>query len=122
MTDTEADVPVLDLAVLGELRASVGDDEFVRELVRTYVEEALPALVSMADAANAGNAEGLVRPAHTLKSTSAIVGALRLSAICRKLEGAGRNGDTKGLGPDVAAARSAWAETLEALRAEGLAE
>ena len=90
MTNGYSEVPVLDQTVVDELRESVGgDDDFVRELVATYVEEARTHVDGMTDAATAGDSAAIVRPAHTLKSTSASIGAMRLSAICRDIE-AGR--------------------------------
>ena len=122
MTERHGDVPVLDVAVVDELRASTGgDEEFLLDLVATYVEEALPGLEAMARAASAGDTEAVVRPAHTLKSTSASIGAMRLSAICRDIETAGREARAEGLEKVVAAATSTWTETLAALRSAGLA-
>ena len=119
MTADEA--PILDHAVLAELRESTGDDdEFVRELAEAYVGEATGYLDAMTAAAAAGDPAAMVRPAHTLKSASATMGAMRLSVICRGLEEAGRDGRKDGLAGDVAAAHAAWAETLEALTAAGL--
>ena len=122
MTERHGDVPVLDVAVVDELRASTGgDEEFLLDLVATYVEEALPGLEAMARAASAGDTEAVVRPAHTLKSTSASIGAMRLSAICSDIETAGREARAEGLEKVVAAATSTWTETLAALRSAGLA-
>ena len=122
MTDAHMDVPVLDQGVLDELRESVGgDEEFVRELVATYIEEAGPNVAAMADAAASGDATAIVRPAHTMKSTSASVGAMRLSAICRDLEAAGREGRGHDLVDGSTLAGTTWTETLEALRSAGLA-
>jgi len=119
MTADEA--PILDQGVLAELRESTGDDEeFVRELVEAYVGEATGYLDAMTAAATAADPAAMVRPAHTLKSASATMGAMRLSVICRGLEEAGRDGRTDGLAGDVAAAQAAWSETLEALTAAGL--
>jgi HPt (histidine-containing phosphotransfer) domain-containing protein len=116
------DAPILDAAVLAELRESTGgDDDFVRELVEAYVAEATGYLDAMAGAASAGDAEAIIRPAHTLKSSSATLGAMRLSAISRGIEEAGRAGRTEGLTADVARAQAAWTETIDALRAAGLA-
>lgn len=122
MSDAYGEVPVLDGAVVDELRESVGDDEdFVRELVATYVEEAGVHVEGLAGAAAAGDSAAIVRPAHTLKSTSASIGAMRLSAICRDIEAAGREGRGGDVADAVALATSTWAETLEALRSAGLA-
>jgi HPt (histidine-containing phosphotransfer) domain-containing protein len=89
----EADVPVLDHDVLDEVLESTGNDlDFVKELIDTYLADAPAQLEDMAAAIEADNAASLVRPAHTLKSSSATVGAMRLSAVARELEMAGRSG------------------------------
>ncbi len=112
----------LDGAVVDELRASVGGDEtFVHELVAAYLAEGLIHLEAMAVALAKGDIEGVVRPAHTLKSSSAALGAMRLSQICRGIEHAAREGRTEGLAEAADEARLAWAMTEAAMRAEGLA-
>src|SRR3954454_15559292 len=113
--------PVLDPAVLDELRDSLaGDEECIADLVATYVNEGSGHLNEMQTAAAAGDAAGIVRPAHTLKSSSAALGAMRLSQIAREIEFAGREGDASGLLERVAAASSAWDETMAAMAAAGL--
>jgi HPt (histidine-containing phosphotransfer) domain-containing protein len=115
------DEPLLDEAVVAELRVATGDDEaFILELVETYLSEGEGHLRGMAAAAAAADPPAIVRPAHTLKSSSASVGAMRLSAICRVIEEAGRRGDAEGLARDVDLASATWAETVEALTAAGL--
>ena len=85
--------PILDEAVLAELMTSTGNDTaFVRDLVETYLAEAPAQVEGIAAAIAAADASALVRPAHTLKSSSATMGALRLSAVARRLEMAGRSG------------------------------
>ena len=95
MTDQAA---VLDPAVLDELRESVGNDEaFIADLVATYVSEGGEHLDAMEQAARIGDAGAIVRPAHTLKSSSAALGAMRLAQIAREIEMAGRSDDATGL-------------------------
>jgi HPt (histidine-containing phosphotransfer) domain-containing protein len=119
MTD---ELPILDASGLAELRASVGDDDaFVRDLIGTFLAEEPVNLDLVAAAAARGDAEAIVRPAHTLKSSAAAIGAARLSTICRQIEFAGREGRTADLAPLTEQARAAWAATVEALRAAGLA-
>lgn len=118
---TADQAPILDDAVIAELRESTGDDEeFIRELVDAYIGEATGYLDAMTAAAAAGDPEAMVRPAHTLKSASATMGAMRLAAICRGLEEAGRDGRTDAPTGDAQAAQAVWTETLEALTAAGL--
>src|SRR4051812_4848872 len=99
MTD---ELPLLDNSVLDELRASIGgDEEFVRDLVRTFLAEEPSNMEQIAAAAQSGDAEAIVRPAHTLKSSAAAIGAARLSAICRQIEFAGREGRAADFAPLV---------------------
>ncbi len=89
----EPDMPVLDERVLDELVATTGDDaSFVRELVQTFLAETPEQMQAIDAAVEADDADALVRPAHTLKSSSATVGAMRLSSVARELEMAGRSG------------------------------
>ncbi len=104
-----AELPILDEGVLAELLDSTGNDvAFVRELIATYLADTPPQLAAMTAAVDADDAAALVRPAHTLKSSSATVGANRLSVLARELEMAGRSGS---LEPAVHG-------TLEAVRVE----
>jgi HPt (histidine-containing phosphotransfer) domain-containing protein len=112
---------ILDDAVVAELRESVGDDDsFVRELVEAYLAESPGYLEAMAAARSAGDAAAVVRPAHTLKSSSAALGAMRLSAICKQVEYAGREGRLDEAG--IEAAQSLWPETVAALTAAGMSD
>jgi two-component system, sensor histidine kinase and response regulator len=89
----EPETPVVDDRVLDEILESTGNDiGFVRELIETYLADAPPQLEAMRSAVEADDAAALVRPSHTLKSSSAAVGAMRLSAVARELEMAGRSG------------------------------
>ncbi len=116
------ELPILDASGLADLRASVGDDDaFVRDLIATFLAEEPANLELVAGAAARGDAEAIIRPAHTLKSSAAAIGAARLSGICRQIEFAGREGRTQDLAALTQDARKAWEETVAALRAQGLA-
>jgi HPt (histidine-containing phosphotransfer) domain-containing protein len=107
---------VLHEAILAELSASVqGDRAFVVELINAYLADG-PAHVDAIEAAVAADdAAALVRPAHTLKSSSATVGAQRLAAVSRDLEMAGRSGS---VGAALAATvRADWEAAVAALGA-----
>ena len=117
MTD---ELPLLDTAALAELRASVGDDDaFVHELAAAYLAEGPNDLAALAAAAAAGDAGGTVRPAHTLKSSSAALGAARLAALCRQVEYAGREGRVA-TPEEVATVKSTWDATVGAMQEAGL--
>jgi len=113
------DADLLDEGILADLMASTGDDiGFVRELIQTYLTDTPMQFHGMSEAVDADDAAALVRPAHTLKSSSATVGAMRLSSLARELEMAGRSGSLDaaarvGLG----AARAEWQAVAAALDA-----
>jgi HPt (histidine-containing phosphotransfer) domain-containing protein len=84
---------MVDEHVLEELHASVeGDTGFVRDLIEAYLVDSEEQLEAIEAALGVEDAEALVRPAHTLKSSSATVGAMDVSALARTLEMAGRSG------------------------------
>ena len=61
-----------------------------------------------------------MRSAHTLKSSSAQVGALRLSALCKELEARGRAGSTRGAAELLGKAREELAVVADELAIERL--
>ena len=115
----EPDAPVLDEQILAELMASTGDDiGFVRELIETYLADTPTQFEAMTVAVEAEDPAALVRPAHTLKSSSATVGATRLSSLARDLEMAGRSGSLHATAhTDLEAARAEWRAAGDALSA-----
>ncbi len=115
----EAELLVLDTSVLAELSTSVGDDrEFVNELIEAYLADAPEQIAAIHEAAAGGDASALVRPAHTLKSSSATIGAQQLAARSRRLEFAGREArlDDATTQDDVAALDADWQSLSVALR------
>jgi HPt (histidine-containing phosphotransfer) domain-containing protein len=113
----DPDPPILDEATLADVRASVADDaEFVADLVRTYLADAPTHLAAIADAVAADDAAALVRPAHTLKSSSATVGAMLISSRARRIEMAARGGTIDDAARDDAGRLDDdWSATTRAL-------
>jgi HPt (histidine-containing phosphotransfer) domain-containing protein len=95
------------------------DQAFVAELAATYVAEGAEQVAQVEAAAAAQNLEAIVRPAHSLKSSSASLGAARMSQIAREIEIAGREDRGDGIADLVAAARVTWDDTVSELRARG---
>lgn len=113
------ELPVLDETVLSELADSVGGDvSFVVELIEAYLADGATQVEAMTAAMDADRADALVRPAHTLKSSSATLGARRLAATSRTLEQAARSGSVNGSmsGVDAGALRADWEAASAALR------
>jgi HPt (histidine-containing phosphotransfer) domain-containing protein len=94
------------------LEITGGDAAFVDELIDTYLQDAAMQLDLLRDASTAGDVGALVRPAHSLKSSSDSVGALALTSLCRELETQARGGSVADPGQRVAAI----ADAFEAVR------
>ena len=78
---------------------------------------AIALFAALRDALAAGDAAAARRAAHSLKSTSASMGALELSGVCRRIEAASAGGELAGLDVVVAEAAAAYAAAAAALRA-----
>ncbi|MBW4460693.1 MAG: Hpt domain-containing protein [Nodosilinea sp. WJT8-NPBG4] len=78
----------LDMLVLDELHKALEDDtgDVVSELIDFYLADTPPLLESMKTAMGQHDFEVVQRLAHGLKSSSASLGALQLSQLCRYLE------------------------------------
>jgi len=70
-------------------------------------------------AAAAGDIEAMVRPAHSMKSSSLNVGALELGALCRALEEDARGGTVDDPVGRANAIKLGFAEARAALLEEG---
>jgi two-component system sensor histidine kinase/response regulator len=116
MWEEEPMAEVLDQGALDNLLAMVGDDpEFVDELVDTYLADAPLHEDAVRAALDAGEAEGLIRPAHTLKSTSLNLGGLRVAEIAREIEERGRTRRIDGVDALLADLETARGELAAAL-------
>lgn len=71
---------------------SLGDEEFLKELVEVFLDDAAQQLVALSDAAAAGDPEQVAGVAHRLKGSSGNVGAEQLQALCAALESDGLAG------------------------------
>jgi HPt (histidine-containing phosphotransfer) domain-containing protein len=76
--------------------------EVASELIAVFLDDALKLLADLREAVDQGDSEGLERAAHTLKSSSASLGAMTLSALCKELEAMGRAGTLEGTAAKVA--------------------
>ncbi len=86
---TERELPAFDLATLSALREFSPDDpqNFVRRVARIWVDSSAEQCAAAAAALGSDDREALFRAAHTLKSASASVGAMRVSALAAEIEG-----------------------------------
>jgi len=89
-TNTE---PVLDKAV--GLLYSAGDEKLFYQLLRDFYRVHLEDVEKIKSALSAGDKDTACRLAHTLKSSSALIGALPLSSIALREEKALETGATE---------------------------
>lgn len=82
------DKPHLDEEALAELQ-DVMEDEF-DVLIRTYINDSVDRISSIRQALDAGEADALVKTAHSFKGSCVNIGAPRLGALCLEIEDAGR--------------------------------
>ncbi|ACF53405.1 MULTISPECIES: ATP-binding protein [Stenotrophomonas] len=82
--------PVLDRGVLDELHAVIGDAAL--QIVAVFLEDAPAMVQQLQQAAQNGDEPRLQALAHTLKSSSANVGVLSLSAVAQRIEQEARAG------------------------------
>lgn len=80
-------------AALAQLEETVGDREFVAELIDDFLAELPAQLAALQTASSEGDAELVHRIAHTLKSNAATFGAEALASACRELEQSARAGE-----------------------------
>ncbi len=95
MTDAaESSNEVLDKSVLASLRElqEDGDPDIVTEVGDLFINHAPQKIAAITKAASEGNAKALEVAAHSLKSSSSYIGAMKLSAISNELEFMGRSG------------------------------
>ena len=84
----------IDTHILQSIRDMVGQDsdDFMAKLIDTYLQEAFLMLQAMAEAFANEDAAALQKTAHKLKSSSASLGAIALSNLCKQVETMSRNG------------------------------
>ena len=106
---------MIDDSVLTELRDVLGDE--VDKIISVYLEDA-PRLIAQLERAVATNDPIALRvSAHTLKSSSANIGATTLSNAARDLEHGARDGTLQSPGNVVAKIVSEFAQVRSALQA-----
>jgi HPt (histidine-containing phosphotransfer) domain-containing protein len=80
----------IDATIIGDLLDTMGSE--FGDLVRVYLEDAPQRIAAIEAAAAIGDAAAQVAPAHTLKSSSANIGAAALSELARGIEHTARAG------------------------------
>ncbi len=82
-------MPVIDKTTFDELKQMSGDD-FINELIDTFLEDAPKMITEIKSALAANNADTFRRAAHSMKSNAATFGASQLAALAKELEMLGK--------------------------------
>jgi HPt (histidine-containing phosphotransfer) domain-containing protein len=113
-------VSPIDRKVHDGIRALEGEGNrgLLERIINLYLTEAPRLVEGVLSAAEKGDTETLLRGVHTLKSSSANVGATGLSDLCRKVEATARAGETIAAGdPLLSKLEGEHRSVLEALAA-----
>jgi CheY-like chemotaxis protein len=94
-----------------------GQDRLLSRLIALYRDDSSQLLADMENALKVGDAENVARAAHTLKSSSANLGATNVAAIARQIEHAARNGDISDLPASITKLRAQRTVALSELEA-----
>ncbi|THB64670.1 MAG: Hpt domain-containing protein [Gammaproteobacteria bacterium] len=85
---------VLDSEALDTIKSleQPGMPSLLERVINTYLETAEPIVEQLKDRFAANDADGVMHASHSLKSSSANVGAKRLSGMCAEIESYSREG------------------------------
>jgi PAS domain S-box-containing protein len=112
------EAPAIDSAVLQRLQVDLGVDDpmFIVELIDLFLKDAAPLLNQMQQGLDTGSVSDLLYAAHTLKASSASLGAEHLAHACELLEAAARQGRVANSEQLVQEIMSAYAHAAQGLK------
>lgn len=95
---SKGDTMLLDPGKINSIRSLDPDGTagLFKKIVELFIEKSPELIQRITSALEAGDAEGVFRAAHSLKSSSATIGAMGLSETCGQLETIGRQGALEG--------------------------
>jgi CheY-like chemotaxis protein/HPt (histidine-containing phosphotransfer) domain-containing protein len=115
-----ASADVLDPTALARLREldPNGENQLVQRVLKAFQTSAARLLPQLQAARGANDRNTVRLVAHTLKSSSASIGAMRLSQICAELEATIRTDDSADIEPGIALMTTTLDAALQAIRHE----
>ena len=111
----------LNAKALQALRAMVGEDspDVFAQVIDSYLEDAPKQVQAIRSAMKMGDAAAVAQAAHTLKPTSATLGAITLAQLCKEIEAMSRAGNiSEVLGQKVQQLAVEYEQVKAALQAE----
>jgi len=109
----------LDTRALDQIRALQGNrkPDLLLKVIRIYLESSPDLVCNLHEAVDRKDAAALQRVAHTLKSSSANLGASAMAALCKELEEMGRTKELGGSGQTFVRLEAEYKQVREALEA-----
>lgn len=106
-----ADFPTIDPEAINNLRElSSGDDEFLLEIISIFLEDTPQRIAELDTFLASQDTESFSRAAHSIKGSSANLGALSLRAAAEKLEHHSRSEGLSNVKEMITAIQVAFAE------------
>ena len=105
----------IDLATLEELQATT-DAEFVAEIVDAFCEDTPRYITELRESLTKQDVDTFRRAAHSIKSSSKIVGALNLASQAAELEQMARDGRLEDAAGKVESLAASYESVQQALR------
>jgi two-component system, sensor histidine kinase and response regulator len=96
----------------------LGDPEVTRRIIDTYLAHTTGLLAKIREGVAQSDGRSITSAAHSLKSSSATIGARRVSELCKRLESLGREGSPKGAAELLESLEAAQTAAREALLRE----
>ena len=118
--ETTQENQILDSQVLDSLRQLAGAkaSTLINKIIGQYFEDSPEKLQAIATAAAEKNADALRKAAHSLRSSSANLGAITVAELCKTVENIARTGTTKGTSEAIAQLQTEYAKVEIALQRE----
>ncbi len=118
MAVSDDELKHLDPTVIKQLKSIVSGDSstFIRNILTNYLGSGDKALKDLTGSVSSGNLRETGHLVHSLKSSSANIGAQRLSELCRRLEEKTRNHNTSDIQQDLTEIVEEYARVESLLR------
>ena len=113
----QASLDILNSSTLHEISQlqQPNQPDLVKHVIEIYLQNTPQLIEQLERAASSGDFEVLRRNAHTLKSSSAHLGAGQLSRLARELEVKGRNQNTQNVDPLLLQIKHGYADLVQLL-------
>lgn len=110
-----SDIPVIDQQAIENLRSlNPGDnDEFLRELVGIYLEDTPQRIAELEQSLAANDSAKFIRAAHSIKGSSANLGATALRRVAERLENQARTGGLDNVSAMISEIKTQFAGTQQ---------